>query len=136
MLKLSPLDIDGDRKNHQQMPVGRTTSVVDAGLMVTGTVNGHRSDLVIGGIIEGTVTARSIFIKETRKINGHLRAERIEIAGCFTGRIEAMSVGLLAGSITDATIYHNVLTIDPDASVRGLQPWRPAGYLKNLKENW
>ena len=114
----------------------RSTCVLRAGLMITGTVDGHRSSLLIGGVIEGTVTARSILIKETGKVTGHLRAEKIEIAGCFSGRIEAMHVGLLAGSLTDATIYHNELTIDPNASVRGLQPWRPSGFIKDLQENW
>ena len=116
--------------------MGRSTCILGAGLMITGTVDGHRSNLLIGGVIEGNVTARSIIVKKTGKVTGHLRAENIEIAGCFSGRIEAMNVNLLAGSLTDATIYHNELTIDPNASVRGLQPWRPAGYIKNLRENW
>ena len=114
----------------------RSTCILETGLMITGTVDGHRSILLIGGVIEGTVTARSIFITETGKVTGHLRAEKIEIAGCFSGRIEAMHVDLLGGSLTDATIYHNELTIDQDASVRGLQPWRPSGFIKGLQENW
>jgi len=116
--------------------VDRSTCILGAGLMITGTVDGHRSILLIGGVIEGTVTARSIFVTETGKVTGHLRAEKIEIAGCFSGRIEAMRVDLLAGSLTDATIYHHELTIDQDASVRGLQPWRPAGFIKGLQGNW
>ena len=118
------------------MHVGTKTCFLGPGSRITGTVAGPKSHILIAGIIEGTVTARSVFIQESGKINGHLRAETIEIAGYFNGRIEAMQVTLLGGSQTDATIYHNELNIDPAASVRGLQPWRPSGYIKSLRKTW
>jgi len=136
LLRLSALDVDNDKNDYHGVPVASSICALEAGLMVTGTIEGHRTDLLIGGIIDGTVTARSVFITTTGKVSGHLRAEKIEIAGCFNGRIEAMQVNLLDGSLTDATIYHNALTIEPGASVRGLQPWRPVGYIKDLRQNW
>ena len=135
LTRLASLDAAAEKKNTRVLS-GKGSCVLNSGLMVTGTIDGHRCNLSIGGVVDGVITARSILINETGKVSGHIRAERIEISGYFNGRIEAMYVSLLAGSLTDATIYHNELTIDPNASIRGLQPWRPPGYIRNLQENW
>ena len=136
MIRRTPFDAVAENKKYGGVPLDKGTCALNSGLIVTGTINGHRCDLSIGGVVEGTITARSILINETAKVSGHIRAEKIEIAGYFNGRIEAMYVNLLAGSLTDATIYHNELNIDPNASIRGLQPWRPPGYMRGLQENW
>lgn len=130
------LDAAAEKKKYARLLSGKGSCVLNSGLMVTGTIAGHRCDLSIRGVVDGVITARSILINETGKVSGHIRAEKIEIAGYFNGRIEAMHVNLLGGSLTDATIYHNELTIDPNASIRGLQPWRPPGYMRALQENW
>ena len=135
-IRLAPLDSVAENKRYVHVPSARGSCALNSGLIITGTIEGHRCDLSISGVVEGTITARSVLINETGKVSGHIRAEKIDIAGYFNGRIEAMHVNLLAGSLTDATIYHNELTIDPNASIRGLQPWRPPGYMRDLRENW
>ncbi len=134
--QLSPLDSVAEKKSYPWTFPDKGSCVLNSGIMVAGTIDGHRCDLSIGGVIEGTITARSVLIHEIGKVSGHIRAERVEIAGYFSGRIEAMHVTLLDGSLTDATIYHNELIIAPNASIRGLQPWRPPGYMRELRENW
>ena len=136
LIRLGPLDAVPENKQYGHVPSAKGSCALNSGLIITGTIDGHRCDLSISGVVEGTVTARSVLINETGKVSGHIRAEKVEIAGYFNGRIEAMHVNLLAGSLTDGTIYHNELTIDPNASIRGLQPWRPPGYMRNLQENW
>ena len=136
LIRLGPLNAVAENKKYGHVPLAKVSCALNSGLIITGTIDGHRCDLSISGVVEGAITARSVLIKETGKVNGHIRAEKVEIAGYFNGRIEAMHVDLLAGSLTDATIYHNELTIDPNASIRGLQPWRPPGYMRNLQENW
>jgi len=136
LTRLAPLDAVAEKKKYWRAPSDQGSCILHPGLMVTGTIDGHRCDLSIGGVVEGTITARSVLINETGKVSGHIRAEKLDIAGYFNGRIEAMHVNLLAGSLTDATIYHNELIIDPNASIRGLQPWRPPGYMRGLQENW
>ncbi|GEM_PF-4472493 len=135
-IRLAPLDSVAENKRYVHVPSARGSCALNSGLIITGTIEGHRCDLSISGVVEGTITARSVLINETGKVSGHIRAEKIDIAGYFNGRIEAMHVNLLDGSLTDATIYHNELTIDPNASIRGLQPWRPPGYMRDLRENW
>ena len=136
LIRLGPLDALAENKKYGHVPSAKGSCALNSGLIITGTIDGHRCDLSISGVVEGTITARSVLINEIGKVSGHIRAEKVEIAGYFNGRIEAMHVNLLAGSLTDATIYHNELTIDPNASIRGLQPWRPPGYMRNLQENW
>ena len=135
-IRLGPLNAVAENKKYGHVPSAKGSCALNSGLIITGTIDGHRCDLSISGVVEGTITARSVLIKKTGKVNGHIRAEKVEISGYFNGRIEAMHVNLLAGSLTDATIYHNELTIDPNASIRGLQPWRPPGYMRNLQEDW
>ena len=136
LIRLGPLNAAAENKKYGHVPSAKGSCALNSGLIITGTIDGHRCDLSISGVVEGTITARSVLIKEPGKVSGHIRAEKVEIAGYFNGRIEAMHVNLLAGSLTDATIYHNELTIDPNASIKGLQPWRPPGYMRNLQENW
>ena len=136
LIRLGPLNAVAENKKYGHVPSAKVSCALNSGLIITGTIDGHRCDLSISGVVEGTITARSVLINEIGKVSGHIRAEKVEIAGYFNGRIEAMHVNLLAGSLTDATIYHNELTIDPNASIRGLQPWRPPGYMRNLQENW
>ena len=136
LIRLGPLEALAEHKKYGRVPSAKGSCALNSGLIITGTIDGHRCDLSISGVVEGTITARSVLINETGKVSGHIRAEKVDITGYFNGRIEAMHVNLLAGSLTDATIYHNELTIDPNASIRGLQPWRPPGYMRNLQENW
>ena len=136
LIRLGPLDALAENKKYGHVPSAKGSCALNSGLIITGTIDGHRCDLSISGVVEGTITARSVLINETGKVSGHIRAEKVDITGYFNGRIEAMHVNLLAGSLTDATIYHNELTIDPNASIRGLQPWRPPGCMRNLQENW
>ena len=136
LIRLGPLNAVAENKKYGHVPSAKASCALNSGLIITGTIDGHRCDLSISGVVEGTITARSVLINETGKVSCHIRAEKVEIAGYFNGRIEAMHVNLLAGALTDATIYHNELTIDPNASIRGLQPWRPPGYMRNLRENW
>ncbi len=136
LIRLGPFDALADNKKYGHVPSAKGSCALNSGLIITGTIDGHRCDLSISGVVEGTITARSVLINKTGKVSGHIRAEKVDITGYFNGRIEAMHVNLLAGSLTDATIYHNELTIDPNASIRGLQPWRPPGYMRNLQENW
>ncbi|SVD33355.1 uncharacterized protein METZ01_LOCUS386209, partial [marine metagenome] len=87
-----------------------------------------KSELIIEGSVEGVVTAYRVFISETGRVIGDLKADIVEVAGEVRGRIEAKVVALKASARVDATIYHYTLTIERGAVVGGLRPWRPEGY--------
>ena len=104
-------------------------SVVERGLVVTGTVVAPELELIVEGKIEGSVTAGHVLISDTGCVNGNIRANIIDVAGELHGRVEAMAVALRSSARVDATIYHHKLIIERGASVKGLQPWRPEGYM-------
>ena len=104
-------------------------SVVERCLVVTGTLVAPELELLIDGKIEGSVTAGHVLISDTGCVNGNIRANVIDVAGELRGRVEAMAVALRSSARVDATIYHHKLIIERGASVKGLQPWRPEGYM-------
>ena len=106
----------------------KRAAFLDRKLIVTGKITAPKSTLVIEGSVEGEVIAYRVFISETGRIIGNLKAVLVEVAGQVRGRIEAKAVALKASARVDATIYHYTLTIEHGAVVDGLRPWRPEGY--------
>ena len=111
-------------------------SLVERTLTVTGTIVAPELEVIVKGMVEGVVTARRILIAETGRISGDLRANVVDVAGEVHGRIEAMGVALRSSARVNATIYHHKILIESGATVKGLQPWRPAGYMERRKTEW
>ena len=103
---------------------------------MTGTITAPELELIIEGVVKGVVTARRILISQTGRIIGDLRANTVDVAGEVHGRIEAMAVALRSSARVDATIYHHRILIESGAIVKGLQPWRPDGYMERRKAEW
>ncbi len=111
-------------------------SLVERTLTVTGTIVAPELEVIVKGMVEGVVTARRILIAETGRISGDLRANVVDVAGEVHGRIEAMGVALRSSARVNATIYHHKILIESGATVKGLQPWRPEGYMERRKKEW
>ena len=93
-------------------------------------------EVIIEGMVKGMVTAHRILVSKTGRISGDLRAEVVDVAGEVHGRIEAMAVALRSSARVNATIYHHKILIERGAIVKGLQPWRPEGYMERRKAEW
>ena len=127
-IHLPGLGIDGTTQSSGVGTNNKRAALLDRRLTVTGKITAPKSELVIEGSVEGEVTAYRVFISETGRIIGNLKAVLVEVAGQVRGRIEAKAVALKASARVDATIYHYTLTIERGAVVDGLRPWRPEGY--------
>ena len=112
-------------------PRKEVVSIVERRLIVTCNVVAPELELIIAGTIEGNVTAGHILISDTGLISGDIRANIVDVAGELHGRVEAMAVALRSSARVNATIYHNKLIVENGAKVKGLQPWRPEGYMEN-----
>ena len=130
------LGVGGTTEPSRSAPHKQRTSLVERTLTVTGTVAAPELELIIKGMVKGVVTAHRIFISQTGRIKGDLRANTVDVAGEVHGRIEAMAVALRSSARVDATIYHHKILIENGAIVKGLQPWRPEGYMERRKTEW
>ena len=136
VMRLPLLGIGGTTEPSQSAPHKQRTSFLQRTLTVTGTITAPELELIIEGVVKGVVTARRILISQTGRIIGDLRANTVDVAGEVHGRIEAMAVALRSSARVDATIYHHRILIESGAIVKGLQPWRPDGYMERRKAEW
>ena len=134
--RLPLLGISGSRTSSRNALATQKTSLVERTLNVTGTIVAPELEVIIEGMVKGVVTAHRILISETGRISGDLRANVVDVAGEVHGRIEAMGVALRSSARVNATIYHHRILIETGAIVKGLQPWRPEGYMEQRKAEW
>ncbi|SVE10603.1 uncharacterized protein METZ01_LOCUS463457 [marine metagenome] len=134
--RLPLLGISSSRASSGNALETQKVSLVERTLTVTGTLVAPELEVIVEGMIKGVVTAHRILISETGRISGDLRANVVDVAGEVHGRIEAMGVALRSSARVNATIYHHKILIESGAIVKGLQPWRPEGYMKRRKTEW
>ena len=134
--RLPLLGISGSRTSSRNALATQKTSLVERTLTVTGTIVAPELEVIIEGMVKGVGTAHRILISETGRISGDLRANVVDVAGEVHGRIEAMGVALRSSARVNATIYHHRILIETGAIVKGLQPWRPEGYMEQRKAEW
>jgi cytoskeletal protein CcmA (bactofilin family) len=99
-------------------------TVIGGDLTVIGdlTSDGH---VEIKGTIKGTVNSRSVEILESGVIEGALIAESVIIRGCVVGPVRANTVTAATTARIIGSVFHNVLTVEPGATLEGRRPWRP-----------
>ena len=134
--RLPLLGISGSSASSRNALKKQKASLVERTLTVTGTIAAPELEVIIEGMVKGMVTAHRILVSKTGRISGDLRAEVVDVAGEVHGRIEAMAVALRSSARVNATIYHHKILIESGAIVKGLQPWRPEGYMKRRKTEW
>jgi cytoskeletal protein CcmA (bactofilin family) len=99
-------------------------TVIGGDLTVIGdlTSDGH---VEIRGTVKGTVNSRSVELFESGVIEGALIAESVIIRGSVVGPVRANTVTAATTARIVGSVFHNVLTIEPGASLEGRRPWRP-----------
>jgi len=99
-------------------------TVIGGDLTVIGdlTSDGH---VEIKGTVKGTVNSRSVEILESGVIEGALIAESVIIRGSVLGPVRANTVTAATTARIIGSVFHNVLTVEPGATLEGRRPWRP-----------
>jgi cytoskeletal protein CcmA (bactofilin family) len=79
-------------------------SIIDKGMTVDGSVVG-KGNLVVKGLVKGTLTGESVVISEEGQVEADTKVETMTIGGSFNGRVETsgqlviLATGRCAGEI-------------------------------------
>jgi cytoskeletal protein CcmA (bactofilin family) len=66
---------------------GETFSIIDKGMTVDGSLVGN-GNLVVNGMVKGTITGQSVVISEGGQIAADTKVETMTVGGSFDGRVE------------------------------------------------
>ena len=99
-------------------------TVITRDLTVIGdlTSDGH---VEIRGTVKGTINSRSVEIRDSGVVEGAVIAESAVIHGSVLGPVRANTVTAGTTARIVGSVFHNVLTIEPGATIEGRRPWRP-----------
>ena len=103
-------------------------SVIGAGLTVAGDLRSV-GEIQVFGAVHGEINSRIVIVAAGGHVEGWIYATQAYIMGSVTGRIEAIEVTIAGTATIFGDIYHHILSIDPDAVLDGLRPWRPRPHL-------
>ena len=93
-------------------------SILSADLKILGDVE-TAGDLHIDGVILGDVHSRRVTVGKDGEVKGVVHGEEVNIRGQVTGEIEAHSVTLAKTARVEATIVHELLTVEQGAEFLG-----------------
>lgn len=66
---------------------GDTFSIIDKGMTVDGALVG-KGNLVVNGLVKGTLTGESVVISEGGQIEADTKVDTLTVGGRFDGRVE------------------------------------------------
>jgi cytoskeletal protein CcmA (bactofilin family) len=66
---------------------GETFSIIDKGMTVDGSLVGN-GNLVVNGMVKGTITGQSVVISEGGQIAADTKVATMTVGGSFDGRVE------------------------------------------------
>ncbi len=107
-------------------------SVIGAGLSVVGDLRSP-GEIQVFGAVYGEVNSRTVIVAASGHVEGWIYASKVYVHGSFTGRIEAIEVTVTSTATIFGDIYHHILTVDPNAVIDGLRPWRPRSHLEERR---
>ena len=79
-----------------QRPAPASRSVIGGDLKVVGNLI-SKGELQIEGEVEGDVSAASVTVGRSAKLNGSIKADRVEIQGSIKGQVDAESGAFING---------------------------------------
>lgn len=109
---------------HRVEMADEAVSVVAPDLSVLGDVD-CPGEMVILGVVEGDVRARTLVIESGAHIEGRVFAGRLVVGGSVNGPVTATDIRIESTARVIGNITHNMLTVEPGAYLEGRRPWRP-----------
>ncbi len=77
-------------------------------------------ELHVEGTIEGDINVRSLIVGKDAVLKGAIVADKVKVCGEVTGSIRAGDVMLAATARVTGDVHHDILSIEPGASLDGL----------------
>ena len=97
---------------------GSRMSVISSGTSMIGNLC---SDGVIriDGEVFGDVSANSVTVGQTGRVDGTVHAKEVIILGCVTGSIDGTDVHIESTARVQGDVRHSVLSVKPGAQIDG-----------------
>ncbi|WP_455373481.1 bactofilin family protein [Limibacillus halophilus] len=110
----------GSGQDAQRRPAASSgsRSVLGSDLKIVGNLI-SKGDLNIEGEVEGDVNAASVTIGRGAKLNGSVKAERVEVLGDIKGQVDAASVNFAATAHMEGDVLHDSLSMEAGAYING-----------------
>lgn len=116
-----PRDQDKKRRKGINSP-----SILSADLKILGDVETD-GDLHIDGVILGDVRSRRVTVGKDGEVQGAILGQEVTIRGLVKGEIAAQSVVLAKTARVEATVFHELLAVEPGAELLGRTTRRAPG---------
>ena len=94
-----------------------TRSVLQPGLSVTGRLT-SKSDITIGGRIDGEITGRAVEVLEGASVLGRLEAHQAIIRGAVEGHVCARAVTISANATVKGELHYGTIEIARGARIQ------------------
>jgi cytoskeletal protein CcmA (bactofilin family) len=95
-----------------------TRSVIEASLMITGSLESE-GELLVDGAIVGEVSCAHLTVGKDATVEGNITAQEVVIRGKVVGTIRANRVILQHSARVDSEICHALLSIEEGAIFNG-----------------
>ena len=96
----------------------RKRSQISEDLIIDGNLK-SQGIVEFGGVINGNVTADTLVVTRTGRLNGGVQAAHVEIKGQLTGTIDAENVSIKPSAIVNADMSYDRLLVETGAVVSG-----------------
>jgi cytoskeletal protein CcmA (bactofilin family) len=96
-----------------------TRSVIDPGLMITGTLEGD-GELQIDGQVRGDIRCTHLTVGSAATVDGNITADEVVVRGKVTGVIGGNRVMLMDSAHVESEIIHRRLAVEEGAHFEGL----------------
>jgi cytoskeletal protein CcmA (bactofilin family) len=97
---------------------GPTRSLIDPGLIITGTLEGE-GELHIEGQVRGDIFCKHLTIGSAATVDGNVAAEEVVVRGKVTGVIGGNRVLLMDSAHVESNIFHKRLAMEEGACFEG-----------------
>ena len=94
-------------------------SVIEEDLAIEGNLVAEDGNVSIKGSVGGDVTAKLVDIQQSGTVTGTIRAAEVKIAGKLKGSVQCGGLTLAVGSITEADVKTDTLSVEAGARIAG-----------------
>jgi cytoskeletal protein CcmA (bactofilin family) len=98
--------------------VAQTRSVIDPGLLITGTLEGD-GELQIDGQVRGDIRCTHLTVGSAATVAGNITAHEVVVRGKVTGIIGGNRVMLMDSAHVESEIFHKRLSVEEGAHFEG-----------------
>ena len=97
---------------------GMMPSIIGPDMVIRGDFKSG-GELHVSGTVEGNIDVKGLTVAKDATIRGEIAAEQVRLCGAVTRDIRAHEVVLTASARVQGDVSHDVLSIEPGATLEG-----------------